>query len=170
MVINSNSTTPAPTAIVALNADMAIGRKGDLPWHLSEDLRHFKETTLGHPVIMGRRTWESLPKRPLPGRQNIVVSRNPDFKADGADTASSLETALALCADPTPFIIGGGSIYTAALPLCNRVFVTEVDMKVDDADTFFPPLPADEWTATDSTPWLTSKSGIPYRFITYSRK
>lgn len=169
-MINSFDSQLKPLAIVALNSDRVIGRRGDLPWHLSEDLKRFKTLTMGHPVIMGRKTWESLPKRPLPGRQNIVVSRNPEFVAEGAETATSIEEALQLCNDSEPFIIGGGSIYTAALPLCSQLMVTEVDMKIDDADTFFPPIDPALWEVTEATDWETSTKGIPYRFLTYTRK
>ena len=106
-----------------------IGRDGRMPWHLPEDLAHFKRATLGSPVIMGRKTWESLPPvfRPLPGRRNIVVTRQGDWQASGAEVAHSLEQALALCQDaPLAWVMGGADIYRQALPLAQQVVVTEI--------------------------------------------
>lgn len=155
--------------IVAMNKDNVIGSKGDLPWHLSEDLRHFKELTMGHPVIMGRKTWESLPKRPLPGRRNMVVSRNPDYKAEGAEVFESLEEAIFNCRE-IPFIIGGAQIYKAAVALSSRIYLTLIDAPAPDADAFFPELPDSQWSVSDETEEMISKSGIKYRFITLMRK
>lgn len=156
-------------AVVAMNDENVIGVKGDLPWHLSEDLKHFKELTMGHPVIMGRKTWESIPRRPLPGRRNIVVSRNPDFKADGVEVFNSLEEAVSACRE-IPFIIGGEQIYKAALPFCSKVYVTMVDARVEAADAFFPELPERDWKVSEESEKLMSKNSIGYRFITYMRK
>ena len=156
-------------AIVAANPSGAIGRKGDLPWHLPEDLRHFKELTMGHPVIMGRKTWESLPKRPLPGRRNIVVSRNPEYKAEGAEVFPSVEEAVAACRE-IPFIIGGEAVYRAAIPFCTRLYLTEVGHEVDDADAFFPPLSGNEWDVLEESEAMTSKTGLKYRFVTKVRR
>lgn len=167
-----NSTTSRGRelrAIVAMNGERVIGKSGELPWHLPEDLRHFKQLTMGHPVIMGRNTWESLPKRPLPGRRNIVVSRNPDFHAEGAEVFSSIEEAVEACRE-VPFIIGGEQIYRAALPFCNRIFITEVDAEVDTADAFFPPLPSKEWDETERGEEMVSKTGVRYRFVTKIRR
>lgn len=158
-------------AIVAAGNKGAIGRRGDLPWHIAEDMRRFKSLTMGHPVIMGRRTWESLPKRPLPGRRNIVVSRNPDFRAEGAETAPSVEAAIALCAaDEIPFIIGGGEIYAAAFPLLTEILMTRVDTSVEDADTFFPTVSTDEWSLSEESEPMVSAKGLPFRFLKYLRK
>ena len=111
--------------IVAAGADGAIGLNEDLIWRIPADLRRFKTLTMGHPVIMGRRTWESLPKRPLPGRRNIVLSRDAAFHAEGAETAHSPEEALALTAgSDIPFVIGGESIYKAFLPMAERIMLT----------------------------------------------
>ena len=156
-------------AIVAMNCDNAIGRKGDMPWHLPEDLRHFKELTMGHPVIMGRKTWESIPKRPLPGRRNIVVSGNPAYHADGAEVFGSIEEAVDACRE-IPFIIGGAQIYEQSVPFWSKVFITMVDADADDADAFFPALPDADWESTDESEILTSKNGIKYRFLTKIRK
>lgn len=158
-------------AIVAAGNNGAIGRRGDLPWHIAEDMRRFKSLTMGHPVIMGRRTWESLPKRPLPGRRNIVVSRNPDFRAEGAETAPSVVAAIALCAaDEIPFIIGGGEIYAAAFPLLTEILMTRVDTSVEDADTFFPTVSTDEWSLSEESEPMVSAKGLPFRFLKYLRK
>lgn len=158
-------------AIVAAGNKGAIGRRGDLPWHIAEDMRRFKSLTMGHPVIMGRRTWESLPKPPLTGRRNIVVSRNPDFRAEGAETAPSVEAAIALCAaDEIPFIIGGGEIYAAAFPLLTEILMTRVDTSVEDADTFFPTVTTDEWSLSEESEPMVSAKGLPFRFLKYLRK
>lgn len=157
-------------AIVAASKEFAIGRAGDIPWRLPEDLAHFKNVTMGQPVIMGRKTWESLPKRPLPGRRNIVVTRNADFKDNGCETAVNPVEALNLCQPgETPFFIGGGEIYRLALPFCSKVIMTEVDIVTDDADTYFPDLNPTDWRITDSSDYLTSKNGLRYRFVTYCR-
>jgi len=139
------------TMVVAAARDGGIGRKGDLLFRLKSDLAHFRTVTRGRPVIMGRKTWESLPKRPLPARPNIVVTRNADFLAPGAFVASSLGAAVEagramaarLKADEV-CIIGGADIYAAALPFATRIWLTEVDA-VAEADAFFPALDPDGW-------------------------
>lgn len=156
-------------AIVATNKEGAIGANGDLPWHLSEDLRHFKELTMAHPVIMGRKTWESLPKRPLPGRRNIVISRNEDYRAEGAEVFGSIEEAVDACRE-IPFIIGGAQIYKEAIPFCTRVYLTIVDASAEGADAFFPPLPDEDWRIAEESEEMISKNGIGYRFLTKIRK
>lgn len=156
--------------IVALSSDRAIGRNGDLPWHIPEDMARFKSVTMGHPVIMGRKTWESIPRRPLPGRRNMVVSHNPDYIAEGAEVFTSIEDALAACEGcETPFIIGGASIYARTLPYATRLYVTEVDTLVPDADAHFPEISADEWKLSEALPWTESKKGLRYRFLIYTR-
>ncbi len=157
--------------IVAMAPNRAIGFKGEIPWHLPEDLGHFKNTTMGHPVIMGRKTWESLPFKPLKGRKNIVITRNPDYDAPGADVVSSIAEAIALCeAAESPFIIGGEQIYREALPLSKKLIITEVDVTPENADAFFPEIDPEIWSAEETSDWIESKSGIRYRFITYLRK
>lgn len=159
------------TAIVAMSSDRAIGRDGSLPWHLPEDMAHFKATTMGHPVIMGRKTWESLPKRPLPGRRNIVVTGNPDYTAEGAEVFASPEAAIAACpSTETPVIMGGAQLYHCSLPMCTRLIVTEVKTTVPDPDTFFPVISDREWSRSECGEWLLSKKGLEYRFVTYLRK
>lgn len=158
-------------AIVAMGRDRSIGADGDMPWHLSEDLRHFKTLTMGHPVIMGRATWESLPKRPLPGRRNIVLSRQRDFHAEGAECASSLAEALQMCDNgEIPFIIGGGSIYREALPFLSRIYVTLIESEYPGADTFFPPLEEADWQQVSAEGPLESKNGMKYSFLELRRR
>ena len=132
----------------------AIGRNGDMPWHLPEDLAHFKQGTVGAPVIMGRRTGESLPERfrPLPGRENIVVTRDAGYVAPGAAVRSSLEEALRFVADTEAeivWIMGGGEMYRAARPFADELVVTRIELDVPDADTFAPEIGA-EWQLVDS--------------------
>ncbi len=138
--------------IVAVAENGVIGKDGDLPWRLPGDLKHFRRTTLGHAVIMGRATWESLPK-PLAKRRNIVVTRNRDYVAEGAEVVHSFEEALALArtTDPEPFVIGGASLYEAALPLATRLVISEVHREVD-GDTWFPPFDRDAFTEASRTP------------------
>ena len=144
-----------------------IGRAGGIPWHLPEDLARFKQLTLGHTVIMGRLTWASLPGsvRPLPGRRNVVLTRDADFRADGADVVASLEQAPLEDA----WIIGGAQIYALALPLATRCEVTEVDIDLrrEDDDALCPQL--DETWAHTAGDWLTSSTGLRYRFHSYLR-
>jgi len=149
-----------------------IGRGGDIPWRVPEDLAHFKRVTTGHTVVMGRRTWESLPPavRPLPGRRNVVLSRQVDFKAAGAEVVDSLEAALTLFeTEPETWVIGGGQIYSLALPIATRCEVTEVDIDLpcDDGDALAPVL--DETWLGQTGEWLTSASGLRYRFRSYCR-
>jgi dihydrofolate reductase len=133
--------------VVAVSRNGVIGRDGTLPWHISSDLKRFKAITLGKPVIMGRKTWESLPRKPLPGRRNIVVTRRAGFAAEGADVAGSVEAGLALAREEKPAeicVIGGGEIYSAARPLAQRIYLTEVQADVA-GDTHFPALSPGEW-------------------------
>jgi dihydrofolate reductase len=130
--------------IVAAAENGVIGRANGLPWHLPADLAHFKSTTLGHPIIMGRRTWESI-GRPLPGRRNIVVSRNAGFAAPGCEVAADLAAAYALAqGSPEVFVIGGSQLYDAALPGADRIYLTRVLASVE-GDTRFPDLRPDAW-------------------------
>ena len=161
-----------PLNIIAiLGSDLAIGRRGDQPFHISDDFRRFKALTSGHPVIMGRRTFEALPKGALPLRRNIVITANPSWTAPDVETVTSLEAALALCTDgPEPFVIGGGTVYRQALPLATRLFITEVQAEVPDADPWFPAIDPAVWTAAETSPLLTDpRSGLAYRFVEYTR-
>ena len=130
--------------IVARARNGVIGRGGAMPWHLPEDLAHFKRTTLGHCVVMGRKTWDAI-GRPLPGRRNIVVTRNAHWAAAGAQAAAGLDEALLLCGADTVFVIGGGELYAQALrrPVAH-LFLTEIDADFD-GDAFFPPLEPGRW-------------------------
>lgn len=156
--------------IVAVGSGGEIGRQGSLIWHISSDLRRFKALTMGHTVIMGRKTWESLPKKPLPGRRNIVISRNPDFPAPGAEVVSSPEKALRLAGDEDVYIMGGAQIYNAFFPLASRLLLTEIDAGCSDADAFlpYPPDPA-EWAVTESSETQTTSDGTAYKYVTYER-
>lgn len=162
-------------AIWAQAHKRALGAHGTLPWHVPEDLALFKRVTAGHPVVMGRTTWDSLnPKfRPLPGRVNIVLSSDSEYVAEGARTATSLDEALELAKvhDDDVWIIGGARVYEQAMPRIDRLVITDLDIDVPDADAFAPPLdPSFEPVITEpARGWLTSKSGIKYRFTVYQR-
>ena len=145
-----------------------IGRGGDIPWRVPEDLARFKQVTMGHTVVMGRRTWDSLPAavRPLPGRRNVVLSRQTGFMAHGAEVLGSLEQALI---EPETWVIGGEQIYRLALPLATRCEVTEVDIDLPrDDDDALAPLLDEEWLA-ETGEWQLSRSGLRYRFHSYCR-
>ena len=153
--------------IAAVARNGVIGAHGKLPWQLPEDLRHFKQLTLGHPVIMGRRTWESLGKA-LPGRENIVVSRKSGFEAPGASIAASLEAAVALCTgEAVAFVIGGAELYAAALPLANGLVLTEIHQDYE-GDTRFPDWDRKAWRATQKETH-TSDKGVRFDFVLYER-
>ncbi|HEX5339745.1 MAG TPA: dihydrofolate reductase [Gammaproteobacteria bacterium] len=133
--------------IVAAGENNEIGRHGEMPWHLPADLRHFKTVTLGKPVIMGRRTFESIGK-PLPERRNIVVTRNRNYRAEGCETVHTLAEALVMAAgEPEVMVIGGGELYREALPRAQRIYLTRVHARFD-ADTFFPMLDMAQWRET----------------------
>ncbi|MCH5319402.1 MAG: dihydrofolate reductase [Paramuribaculum sp.] len=157
--------------IVAVGKNGEIGRKGDLAFHIGGDLRHFKEITMGKPVIMGRKTFESLPKGALPGRRNIVITRNGNWTAPGAERAASLDEALDMTERaPERMIIGGGEIYRQAMSVADRIYLTRIDADLPDADTFFPKINPVAWTVADETELLEDpKSGLKYRFICLSR-
>ncbi len=144
-----------------------IGKGGVMPWHLPEDLAHFKRVTLNHPVVMGRKTWDSIPPRfrPLPGRTNIVVTRQPDWNENGAQRTSSLREALQLCENSAQvWIIGGAQIYAQALPLADELVVTEIDADFD-GDAHAPALSA-EWREVARDP-VVAASGLRLAFVTY---
>jgi dihydrofolate reductase len=145
-----------------------IGRAGGIPWQLPEDLIRFKALTMGHTVVMGRRTWESLPAkfRPLPGRRNVVLTQQTGFTAEGATVVRSLDEALT---DPDIWVVGGEQIYTLAMPRAGRCEVTEVDIDLprDDGDVVAPLLD-ETWVGTTGE-WETSRTGLRYRFHTYLR-
>ncbi|WP_407564684.1 dihydrofolate reductase [Streptomyces sp. 184] len=157
--------------------DGVIGADNGIPWRLPEDMAHFKATTLGHPVVMGRRTWDSLPPRfrPLPGRRNVVVTRDPRWAAEGAVRAGSVGEALELAAgeaggpdgSATVWVIGGGEVYRAALPHATTLSVTEVDTAV--AGDTYAPVPGPEWRLTEDGGWQVSRSGLRYRIRSFTR-
>ena len=177
---------PVIAIIVAVSANGVIGRDGDMPWRLSTDLKRFKALTIGHPVIMGRKTFASIGK-PLPGRLNIVVTRNHDWHADGVMAVRSLGAALELATahlesfEPDPedpearppdtiFVIGGGEIYAQALALADTLHVTHVDAKID-GDTLFPAIDTEVWDETSSqTIPAGDKDSYPTRYAVYERR
>ncbi|WP_354002649.1 dihydrofolate reductase [Ruania halotolerans] len=146
-----------------------IGSDGDLPWHLPEDMRHFRETTADCAVVMGRKQWESLPERfrPLPRRRNVVLTRNPAYSAPGAEVVTSLDRALDLVAGEDSWICGGGEIYAAAMPYAHRLMVTEIDLTIE-GDTYAPEI-GPEWHA-EPGPWQTSRTGTHFRILDYRRR
>ena len=169
-----HSPSPPPALprlhlIYARAANGVIGKDGTLPWHLPEDLAHFKRATLGCPVIMGRKTWDSLPPkfRPLPGRANIVITRQQNFDENGAQPASSIGSALQLCKQSDDvWVIGGAQLYALAEPLACTAVVTEIEAAFD-GDAFAPTLgPAWRETARESH---VGASGLPFSFVTYTR-
>ena len=140
----------APLALIVAHAhNRVIGANNDLPWHYSEDLKHFKETTLGHAMIMGRLSCEALPKA-LPKRRNLVVTRQADYQRDGFECFTDLDAAIAAArdTDEEPFIIGGGQIYTLALPQITKMYITEIDKAVD-GDAYFPAYDSADWNEVE---------------------
>jgi dihydrofolate reductase len=159
---------PHVCIVAALSSNGVIGLRGGLPWRLPEDLRHFKALTQGHAVIMGRRTWESL-GRPLPGRENIVVTRERSYQALGARIAASLEAALASCVEKSfTFIIGGGEVYAAALPLTDILALTEIHLEVA-GDVRFPDFDRARWHEALREPHRAA-DGTRFDFVLYERK
>ena len=157
--------------VAAVARNGVIGRGGGIPWHIPEDMARFRALTTGHPVVMGRKTWDSLPDRfrPLPGRRNVVVTRNPVWTADGAERAASLDTALELLDDPeTVFVIGGASLYDQALPLADDLELTEVDLE-PEGDAFFPAWDREAFEEM-SRDARVSEDGTPFAFVTYRRR
>lgn len=156
--------------IYARAANGVIGRDNKIPWHLPEDLAHFRQLTAGAPVIMGRRTWDSLPPRfrPLPGRRNLVLTRQETWNEVGAYRFNSLRNALSFCEnDAYVWIIGGAQIYAEALPLASRIEVTEI-AQTFDGDAWAPALLAEEWKETDREAH-TSATGLQFSFVRYQR-
>lgn len=153
--------------IVAMGRSRVIGKDNRLPWRLREDLKHFKEITMGHTVVMGRKTHESI-GQPLSGRSNIVISRNPAYRADGCTVVPSLEQALSRAAGQDEvFVIGGASVYAAALPLADRLYVTLIDHDFD-GDAFFPSIDPRQWRET-SRRSFDPQDGYRFSIVTYDR-
>jgi dihydrofolate reductase len=156
--------------IVAVSEDLGIGKNNDLLWHLPEDLRRFKKLTLGNTIVMGKRTWESLPRRPLPGRKNVVITDIPNDSFDEAVTAYSIEDALIKCKnDNEIFIIGGGSIYKQFMPIADRLFITHVH-KEAEADVYFPKIDPKIWKVVEKEEFKPESGGVPYIYVIYERK
>ncbi|MBC5766942.1 dihydrofolate reductase [Ramlibacter albus] len=156
--------------IYARSRGGVIGKDGTMPWRLPEDMAHLKGKTMGCPVIMGRKTWDSIPPkfRPLSGRRNIVVTRQAGWQAEGAERVGSVEEAIELCADaPLAWIIGGSEIYNLSVPLADFAVVTEIDQDFE-GDAFAPTL-GDEWQETARERHV-SATGLPYSFVTYSKR
>jgi dihydrofolate reductase len=161
----SQITGPRIYLVAAVASNAIIGANGRLPWQLPEDLKHFKRLTMGHPIIMGRRTWESL-KGPLPGRENIVVTRNRGYAAPGAAVANSLEGALALCAgEPVAFVIGGSTLFEESLPIASGLVMTEID-KEFEGDTRFPDYDRSRWKESQREQHV-SADGTKFDFVLY---
>ncbi len=169
---------PEVALVWAQSATGVIGADGAMPWHVPEDLARFRALTGGHPVVMGRATWDSLPPRwrPLPGRTNVVLSRQPGLALDGATVCGDLEAAWEV-ASAAPggeqvWVVGGGAVYALALPRADRVELTQIDATVA-SDTHAPRLDPQEWRLESADPagaWHTSSSGVRYRFETYRRR
>jgi len=156
--------------VAAVARGGVIGRDNAIPWRIRQDMQRFRALTMGHPVVMGRRTWDSLSDRlrPLQGRRNVVVTRNPDWCAEGAERAGSLEEALrVLEGAPRVYVIGGAEVYAAALPLADELVLTEIDLDVE-GDTFFPDWDGGEFGET-SRELHVSEDGTAFAFVTYER-
>lgn len=155
--------------IVAAAEKGVIGKDGTIPWRLPDDLRRFRALTLGHPVVMGRKTWDSLPKKPLPGRRNIVVTRRPGWKEEGAVAAASLEEALALAEaeNAAIFVIGGAEMYRAAMPRAHRIELTEIH-RAFAGDAYFPAFDKTQWRETARED-RSSEDGLGYSFVTLQK-
>ena len=166
--MSSSSAAGNLAIVVATDRNNGIGINNTLPWHLPEDLAHFKRTTTGHAILMGRKTFESI-GRPLPNRRNIVITRNADWQHAGVETAASLPAAAALAGDDPAFIIGGAQIYAEALPLVNRLIVTRIEQTFD-CDAFFPALDPQIWQETAREQHHAETSGFDYAFVTYERR
>ena len=156
--------------IVAASTNNAIGIRGELPWRLSSDLQHFNATTMGKPIVMGRKTWDSI-GRPLPGRQNIVITRQAGFVAEGCDVVASLAEAAEAAGDENEImVIGGSEIYSLALPMADRLYLTRVHAAVD-GDAFFPEIDATEWRLIDDEHHeADERNEHPYSFRVFERE
>jgi dihydrofolate reductase len=151
-----------------MGKNRAIGLDGRMPWHLPAELQHFKQATMGKAILMGRKTWQSI-GRPLPGRQNIVISRNPDFAAAGADVSASLSAAVEIAKADEIMVIGGGQLYTLALPLARRLVLTLIDIE-PEADTWFPEWDINQWQQTEERHFQIDDSNeLAYRIVELTR-
>ena len=158
-------------AIVAVDENGAIGRQGDLLCHLPADMRHFKEVTMGHSIVMGRKTFESFPRRPLPGRQNLVITRSAGWQYPGVTVAHSLEQAIAMAETDTVFIIGGAQIYEQALPVVDVLHLTLIHARWASADVYFPALDPNQWQEVERQHHTSDhRNAYEYDFITLKRR
>lgn len=155
------------TIIVAYDAQRGIGINNTLPWRLPEDLARFKRITTGHPIMMGRKTFDSI-GRPLPNRRNIVLTRNTEWQHDGVDMVSSVQAAIELVGNAEAFVIGGADIYAQALPLCSRLLVTEIK-QIFHCNAFFPVLNKEHWHETERETHYSESNQFEYSFITYEK-
>jgi dihydrofolate reductase len=156
--------------VVAMSENKVIGRDGDLPWRLPNDLKHFKQVTMGKPIIMGRKTWESLYVKPLPGRRNIVVTRNAGYEAEGAETSDSLESALTLVAGESEvMVIGGAELFATALDTATRLHLTEVHAEIE-GDTYFPDFDRSLWRETSREAHDVESDTPAYSFLLLEKK
>lgn len=154
--------------IWAMGKNNALGCRNRMPWHLPADFAYFKKITLGKPVIMGRKTYESIGK-PLPGRENIIITRDEDFKPEGCITVNSIDGAKAYAAEGEVFIVGGAEIYKAFLPLAHKLYITEIDHAFE-ADTYFPEIDYSQWKLVSSQPGpRDEKNPYAYKFLVYER-
>jgi len=159
------------TLIAAMAKNRVIGNQGKIPWQLPEDMAHFKESTWGHPILMGRKTFDSIGK-PLPGRKNIVITRNASWKREGVSVVHSLEEALSLCqSEMEAFVIGGAEIYAQAYPRADRLLFTLIEQEME-GDAFFPdfPIEKDFQIASESRILFSPKQNLSYRFVTLERR
>jgi dihydrofolate reductase len=153
--------------VVAIDAQRGIGVDNKLPWHLPEDLAHFKRVTMGRPMVMGRKTFDSI-GRPLPGRRNIVVTRNAAWSHPGVEVATSLEQAVAMLGNEEASIIGGAQIFNESMDIADRLVVTEIDHTFK-CDTFFPPIDPQQWRETARETHHSDTNGYDYAFVTYEK-
>ena len=158
-------------AIVAVASDWAIGRQGELLCHLPADMKHFKEVTMGHSIVMGRKTFESFPRRPLPGRQNIVITRNPEWQYPGVTVAHSVEEAIAAAETDDVFIIGGADVYEQTLPMVEVLHLTVIHARWASADAFFPALDMNEWQEVEREHHASDhRNAYEFDFVTLKRR
>ncbi len=158
---------PHLTLVVAFDKHRGIGIGNALPWRLPEDLAHFKRVTTGHPIIMGRKTFDSI-GRPLPNRRNIVITRNPAWRHDGVEAVGSLPEALALIKGERGFIIGGAQVFSESMDVADEVIATEIDHAFE-CDTFFPPLGAGQWRESARELHHADAGGFDFSFVTYTK-
>lgn len=159
--------------LVAMSSNRVIGKNNALPWHLSPDLKHFKTLTMGRAIIMGRKTYESI-GRPLPGRTNVVITRQKDYQAKGAIIVNSVDEALKVCsahddANGEAFLIGGAELYRQTIAHCHRLYITEIQRDFD-GDTFFPEFNVGEWQEITREKHYSEVDSLEYHFVTYDHK